>query len=190
MIVETVVTTKEENKHIHMAALGVKFDGDNVFLYPYKGTKTLANILKDKSGTINIVDKAEYLVKSALGNGSFKLNPAQKNNSYYLADCCHYYEFEMISFKKLDDKYEIKAKITNDEFIREYLGFNRAANLLVEAAVTASRIGISAEIEDLLNFLEEYKRVIFKTGNKKDEDTFYYLKNYALDLGGKEIDNS
>jgi len=190
MIIETVVATKAENKYIHLAALGAKFVDDKVFLYPYQGTKTLANILKEKSGTINIVDKAEYLVKSALGNGSFELQSADKTDNYYLADCCHYYEFEMLSFKQMENKYEIEAKIINDKFIREYLGFNRAANLLVEAAVTASRIGISSEAEDLLSFLDKHKRVIFKTGNKKAKETFDYLKKYAHDLGGKKIDNS
>lgn len=184
MIIETVITSLDENRNIHFAALGVEFFKQKIVFYPYQGSKTLENIINSKEGVVNIVDKAEYLIKAALGDYQFSVNKIKDDNQYYLEDSCHYYKFKLISVSEIDDKYKVSGKIVFNQSNREYLGFNRANNLLLEAAVKASRIGIKNTAKEVDAFLANNRRVILKTGDENAEYLFNLLKKYINDLGG------
>lgn len=185
MIIETVITSLNNNEELHFAAIGVEFFNQKLSFYPYKESKTLKNIIDRKEGVVNIVDKAEYLIKAALGDNELPVNKIKDDNLYYLKDSCHYYKFKVISAFKMGDKYKVSAKIIFDQRNREYIGLNRANNLLLEAAVKASRIGIKTTEKEVSNFLDKNKRVIFKTGDKNTEYLFNFLKKYIDNLGGK-----
>jgi hypothetical protein len=190
MIIETVITSLDENSKIHFAALGVEFFKQKIVFYPYQGSKTLENIINSKEGVINIVDKAEYLIKAALGDYHFSVNKIKDDNHYYLEDSCHYYKFRLISVSEIDDKYKVSGKIVLDQSNREYFGLNRANNLLLEAAVKASRIGIKNTCKEVDTFLDNNRRVILKTGDENAEYLFNFLKKYINDLGGNQIDRN
>lgn len=190
MIIETVITSLDENEELHFAALGVEFFNQNLSFYPYKESKTLKNIISRKEGVVNIVDRAEYLIKAALGDYKLSVNKIKDDNLYYLKDSCHYYKFKLLSVLEMDDKYKVSGKIVFDQMNREYLGFNRANNLLLEAAVKASRIGIKTTVKEVIAFLANNKRVILKTGDKNTEYLFNFLKKYIDDLGGNQIDRN
>jgi len=185
MIIETVITTQTSADNINFAALGVEFLGEKLVFFPYKDTVTAKNIQDSKKGVVNIVDRAKFIVFSALGDQKFNYKKTVELNSYFLEECCHYYVFKVLSVEDLGEKYKVSAKIIADEFIREACSFNRANNLLLEAAVIASRIGISFDKNDLLAYLQKNKRIIFKTGDEESKEVFRFLLQYANKQEGK-----
>jgi len=190
MMIETVIITLDKNEDINFAAFGVELQKAKLFFYPYQGSRTLENIINRQEGVVNIVDKAEYLIKAALGDAQLSINKIKDEGLYYLKDSCHYYQFKVNDITEMDNKYKVSAKIVLEQMNRAYLGFNRANNLLLEAAVKASRIGITTTEEEVNSFLNNNKRVIFKTGDQNTEYLFNFLKKYIADLGGNQIDRN
>lgn len=179
MIIETVITTINKYGEIHFSAVGVQFLKSKALFNLYKKSNTFENLKIKKFGIINIVDKAEYLIKAALGSEKMNTSKTQKNELYYLNDCCSYYHFKVLKIKDSGEKYRVEVKILRKKENRKYIGFNRANNLLLEAAVIASRIGIKKNKNDLKIFLKNNKRVIIKTGDKNTKKLFKFLKEIS-----------
>ncbi|MFP4020366.1 MAG: DUF447 domain-containing protein [Halanaerobium sp.] len=188
MIIETVITTQTNADKINFAALGVEFFEEKLVFYAYKDTATAENIKNSRKGVVNLVDRAKFIVFSALSDQKFKLKKTADLSGYFLEECCHYYEFKVLLVEDLGEKYRVTAEITADKFIKEASTFNRANNLLLEAAVIASRIGISFDKKDLLNYLDKNKRIIFKTGDNESKKVFNFLVEYAEKQEVKNID--
>ena len=176
MIIETVVSTVNKDNEPHFAAVGVEFIQQKAVFNLYKKSHTFSNLKNKDSGIINVVDKAEYLLKAALGSAKIEFSKIEKRNLYYLTDCCSYYQFKLINIEEQAEKYLVKVEITKAEENRKYIGFNRANNLLVEAAVIASRIGITKTKNDLVQFINQNLRVINKTGDKNTQELLKFLE--------------
>jgi hypothetical protein len=176
MIIETVITTINELGRIHFSAVGVKFFKSKALFDLYKKSDTFENLKIKDYGIINIVDKAEYFIKAALSSEKIDISEIKKNELYYLTDCCSYYHFKVLKIKDCGRKYRVEVKILRKKENRKYIGFNRANNLLLEAAIIASRIGITKNKNDLKKFLENNKRIIFKTGDKNTKKLLKFLE--------------
>lgn len=181
MIIETVMTTINKNKTPHFAAAGVELfsdKSDRVEFYLYKDSITAENLLKTKKGVINITDSALHLVKSALIEPDFQVKKTPDKDGFYLSRACSYLQFNVNSTAEKKEKYSIEAEIVSRVILREYRGFNRASNLLVEAAVRASRIGISTSRKEVKEFLQKNKRIIIKTAGSREIECYHFLKDY------------
>lgn len=176
MIIETVITTVNKKNKIHFAAVGVEFFQNKAIFKLYKKSSTFLNLKRKEFGIINVVDKAEYLIKAALSTAKMETSEVKKNEQYYLSDCCSFYQFKVLSMHDCGEKYKVEVKILNKTEKKKFIGFNRANNLLLEAAVIASRIGITKEKNDLIDFINSNKRVIIKTGDKNTEKTLDFLE--------------
>ena len=176
MIIETVITTVNLNGKINFSAVGVEFSKSRAIFNLYKKSNTVLNLEIKDYGIINIVDKAEYLIKAALSSEKMDISKLKENDLYYLSDCCSYYQFKVLEIKDCGEKYQVEVKILTKKENRKYIGFNRANNLLLEAAVIGSRIGITKDKSDLINFLNDNRRVIIKTGNTNTEKTLAFLE--------------
>jgi hypothetical protein len=176
MITETVITTVNENDKIHFSAIGIEFFKTKAVFYLYKKSITALNLKRKGSGVINIVDKAEYLIKSALNSKKIDVSQIKKNELYYLTDCCIYYEFKVLAIKNYEEKHKVEVEILVEKDNRRYIGFNRANNLLLEAAIIASRVGITKNKNDLIKFIDDNRRVIIKTGDKNTKELLKLLE--------------
>jgi hypothetical protein len=176
MITETVITTVNENDKIHFSAIGIEFSKTKAVFYLYKKSITALNLKRKGSGVINIVDKAEYLIKSALNSKKIDVSQIKKNELYYLTDCCIYYEFKVLAIKNYEEKHKVEVEILVEKDNRRYIGFNRANNLLLEAAIIASRVGITKNKNDLIKFIDDNRRVIIKTGDKNTKELLKLLE--------------
>ncbi|ADQ14383.1 DUF447 domain-containing protein [Halanaerobium hydrogeniformans] len=177
MIIETVMTSLDSKNDLNFSAIGVEFVKDKVIFYPYKNTTTAENILATKKGTVNIVDRSYYLILAALSEPEFAVDKTDLGN-YYLKDCCYYYEFKLSAISDLGKKYKLTANITAQKSRNDFIGLNRAENLLLEAAIIASRIGITKKTKELKNYLAENREIIFKTGDQKSKESYLFLKKY------------
>ena len=184
VIIEAVLTTLNSDKTPHFSTAGVKLNADIVEFYLYKSSKTAENLINTKKGVINITDSALHIVKSALSEPDFEVHKTADTNCFYLKNSCRYLEFNAAEAAEKKEKYLIRADIISRNNLREYIGFNRASNLLVEAAVMASRIGISCSSEEARNFLQKNRRIIIKTAGAAEIKCYNFLKKYLKYPGG------
>ena len=92
MIVETVVTTLDEDGQANFAAMGVVWGEDRIAIRPYVGTRTFRNLVRVREAVVNVTDDVLVFAKSALSRERFPSRPATHVRGVILADACHWRE--------------------------------------------------------------------------------------------------
>ena len=97
---------------------------------------------------------------------------------YLVSDACRFYEFRITSIDDSTERVTMQAEVTHSETRRDLFGFNRAKNLVLEAAILATRTAIlpRAEIE------AEYRKwetIVAKTGGPAEIEAFALLKRHV-----------
>ena len=92
MIVETVVTTLDEDGQANFAAMGVVWGEDRLVIRPYVGTRTFRNLVRAREAVVNVTDDVLVFAKSALSRERFPSRPATRVRGVILADACHWRE--------------------------------------------------------------------------------------------------
>src|SRR5262245_65431823 len=92
MIVETVVTTLDEDGGPNFAAMGVVWGEERLVIRPYVDTRTFRNLLRTREAVVNVTDDVLVFAKSALSRERFPSRPAARVRGVILADACHWRE--------------------------------------------------------------------------------------------------
>ena len=86
MIRETVVTTSAEDGHIHIAPMGIRERGDHLVLAPFRPSRSLDNMLRDRCAVINYTDDVRIIAGCLTGRHQWPLRPADRIQGARLRD--------------------------------------------------------------------------------------------------------
>ena len=75
MIVETVVTTLDEDGQANFAAMGVVWGEERLVIRPYVRTRTFRNLVRAREAVVNVTDDVLVFAKSALSRERFPEPP-------------------------------------------------------------------------------------------------------------------
>ncbi len=186
LILEGVVTTlnpaHEEGlrEDVNISPMGPLVSGsmDSLLLKPYTSSRTYANLKRHGEGVFHVTDDVELLARATLGRAEPSLLPARKITGRYIESCCRFYEFRV---EDLDDSRErtlIRCRVVHSERLRDLLGFNRARNAVLEAAILASRTAFLPH-EDILRQLDELQVLVDKTGAEPEKNAFTMLRDHV-----------
>jgi len=142
MIIESVVTTKSREKQLNFAPMGVVFEEKSVLLRPFQHTTTYKNMVQTGEGVVNITDDVLIFARSALSREIFEHFPARCVSSAVLSAACAYYEFVVLEIRECGERAEVRCQVVNSGRIRDFLGFNRGKNAVIEAAILATRLNL------------------------------------------------
>ncbi len=78
MIIETVVTTLDEDGEANFAAMGVVWGEDRLVIRPYVATRTFRNLVRTREAVVNVTDDVLTFAKSALSGERFPARPAAR----------------------------------------------------------------------------------------------------------------
>lgn len=185
MIVEGIVTTRDKDGNVNIApmgpiVLGNTINWQEIILRPFSSSRTLANLMNTIEGVFHITDDVLLFVQGVVGewsNGHPQLEPSRIVQTPRLADCCRYYEFNVVEFNLDCEPTRVRTAVVHNDEVRPFLGFNRARHAVIEAAIFASRIGI---LPDKV-VREEFARlrpIVDKTGEKSELLAFNILQGY------------
>ena len=76
MILETVVTTLDEDGAANFAAMGVVWGEERLIIRPYVATRTFKNLVRTREAVVNVTDDVLVFAKSALSRERFPGRPA------------------------------------------------------------------------------------------------------------------
>lgn len=142
MIFETLVTTQCAAGVAHLAPMGVRYQGDEVVLMPFKPSTTLANILATRCAVLNLTDDVRVFAGCVTGRRDFATVALQDFPGCRLADTLVHVELELL---RVDDDplrpvlHMARAREVSHGAFR---GFNRAQAAVIEGAVLVSRLGM------------------------------------------------
>ena len=198
LILEGIVTTlnpgHEEgiSEDINISPMGPLVSGamDSLLLKPYTSSRTYANLKRHGEGVFHVSDDVELLARATLGRAAPALLPTRKITGRYIESCCRFYEFRVEELDDSEERTRIRCRIVHSERLRDLLGFNRARNAVLEAAILASRTAFLPP-EDILRQLDELQVLVDKTGAEPEKKAFTILRDHVeearREAGGQEV---
>jgi hypothetical protein len=108
--------------------------------------------------------------------------PAKTIQGAVYRDTCSWIEVKVISSGGSEERAEFKCRILYRGRQKDFLGFCRAGNAVIEAAILATRLLLHGKNE-VLESLNQYMRVIEKTGSEIEKQAFKMLCDYVNKQG-------
>lgn len=159
MIHETVVSTLSPDGVLHLAPMGVRYEGEGdaarVLLLPFKPSRTLDNILATRSAVLNLTDDVRVFAGCVTGRREWPTVAIEGFHGRRLVDTLAHVELALDA--RHDDAQRPVLRMRRGRVGTHgiFAGFNRAQAAVIEAAVLVSRLGmlprekVEAEMEYL-----------------------------------------
>ena len=190
MIVETVVTTLDEDGAVNFAAMGVVWGEDRLVIRPYVETRTFRNLVRAREAVVNVTDDVLVFAKSALSRARFPSRPATRVQGAILADACHWREVlvEHVSVPEPRPggggaRADVAARVVAGAVGRPFAGLCRAKHAVVEASILASRARRLPR-DEVLQELDRLDPLVDKTGGPAEREAMAYVRAHVLRLVG------
>jgi hypothetical protein len=188
MILETVVTTQDEDGKTNFAAMGVVWGEDRIVIRPYVGTRTFRNLVRVREAVVNVTDDVLVFAKSALSRERFPSRPATRVRGAILADACHWREVLVEKVVAPEPRPEggradVTARVVAGGVGRPFTGLCRAKHAVVEASILASRARRLPR-DEVLRELDRLDPLVAKTGGPVEREAMAYVRAHVARLVG------
>lgn len=178
MIVETIVTTLDEQGAINFAPMGVEWGEETIVLKPFLETTTFQNLEQRRMAVVNLTDDVMLFAEGAIASPQYPSIPASVVQGVVLESACSWRELAVEAIDATPPRSRIDARVVHSGFRREFIGFNRARHAVLEAAILATRTHlIPAE-----QIREEYARlqvIVEKTAGPREREAMDLLTRYV-----------
>ena len=174
MIYEVIISTMNEDGSSHVAPMGVSQKADFVVLKPFKPSKTLENILTQKTAVMNIVTDVRVFAGVVTGRSNFNLVALPCNKGFFLKDALSYLTLSLAEIHDDEIRSTLYMNKVDVIHLSSFKGFNRAQAAIIEASVLMSRLDLLSQdkIKQEIKYLEI---AISKTAGKKEIQAWEWL---------------
>lgn len=142
MILETIITTRDESGRDHIAPMGVREQDGFVVLSPFRPSATLEHVLREKCAVVNYTDDVRIFAGCLTGRYDWQTLPVVHLPCRRLAGALAHSE---VKLERMEDD-ATRPRLYCRELAREthgsFRGFNRAQAAVVEAAILVSRLNM------------------------------------------------
>lgn len=184
MILEGLVTTTDAGGDLHLAAMGPTVDEaerlagtlTRFVLRPFPTSRTAGHLLRSRAGVFHITDDV-LLVAQVVAGRLAAPPPARRAavvTGFVLEDACRAWEFEIDSIDDSGQRLVLDARIVAEHVGRPFLGFQRAAHAVVEAAIVVTRLHL-LEREAVRRQFADLAVLVEKTGGRREREAFALL---------------
>ena len=184
MIIEGIVTTTAPDGRLHVAAMGPWIDDaerasgrvTRLTLRPFATSHTAGNLARVPSGVFHLTDDALLLARIVAGRleGEPESRPADRVPGRVLVDACTAWEFAVERVDDSGPRIECAARVVATHHGRPFIGFNRAAHAVVEAAILVTRLHL-LDRDDIRRRLADLRVLVEKTGGPREHEAFSLL---------------
>ena len=166
-----------EDGAINFAPMGVEWSEDAIVLKPFIETTTYRNVRAVRSAVVNLVDDVRVFARAAIESPQYPTVPAVSVRGAVLADCCSWREIEIRSIDSTPPRSRLEGQVVHRGVRREFIGFNRARNAVLEAAIYATRLHLlpRAFVE---SELERLQVIVDKTAGAQEFEAMALLTEH------------
>jgi len=178
VIIESIVTTVDVNGSINFAPMGVEWGEETIVLKPFLETTTFRNLSATGVAVVNLTDDAMLFAQGAISSPQFPSIPATIVEGAVLEAACSWRELRVVTIDATPPRSRIEAQVVHRGTKREFIGFNRARNAVLEAAILATRTHLLPAEQ----IREEYARlqvVVDKTAGPREREAMDLLTQYV-----------
>jgi hypothetical protein len=178
VIVETIVTSLDRSGAINFAPMGVEWGEETILLKPFLETTTFQNVSTTRAAVVNLTDDAMLFAQGAISSPQFPSFPAAVVRGVVLDAACSWRELEVVSVDATPPRSRIEAKVVHRGTRREFIGFNRARNAVLEAAILATRTHLLPP-EQISEEFARLQVVVDKTAGPREREAMELLTQYV-----------
>lgn len=178
MIIETIVTSSGPSGSINFAPMGVEWQDDALVLKPFLETATFRNVSADRAAVVNLTDDVMLFARAALTDPQFPSFPAVVVRGVVLEAACSWREVEVVSVDDTPPRSRIATRVVHRGFRREFIGFNRARNAVLEATILATRTHL-LPLEQIREELARLQVVVDKTAGPREQEAMAFVTEYV-----------
>jgi hypothetical protein len=178
MIVEAIFATLDPAGRPNFAPMGVVWGEDEMTVRPFRATHTYQNLLATRCGVVNVTDDVLAFVDCALGDPALPHFPATTICGAVLENACYWREVVLFDGGGDFTRAELRCRVVRRGWRRDFLGFNRARGVVIEAAILVTRVHLLGKARVLAS-LAESEAVVLKTGDAAEWLALRRLRDYA-----------
>ncbi len=180
MIIETVVTTRNDVGKVNFAAMGVVWGETQITIRPFLNTRTYKNLARVGEAVVNVTDNVLIFAKSALTHEACDSMPARHVGGVILKDSCHWREVVVERIVPPPagalPRAQVVTRVVGGGQLRPFAGLCRAKHAVVEASILASRLHLSSR-DDVLRELERLDVLVEKTGDAQEREAMAFIRD-------------
>lgn len=156
MILESVVTTRQEDGSAYIAPLGLHVDGANLIIAPFRPSTTLANLQREGYAVVNWTTDVRLFAGPVTGRRDWPVVALESFPGYRLEAAHTHAELKVISIEEDSLRPRFRCEITQEVMHTPFRGLVRAQAAVVEAAILVSRLHMlpPEKIESELQYLQ------------------------------------
>lgn len=174
MIFETIITTINTEGKPHVAPFGVRYEGENVVISPFKPSITLSNILATEYAVMNLTDDVRVFASALTNRQAWQLLPANLVKGFRLENCLEHVELALIETRDDADRPQLVMQKIFSQHHQSFKGFNRAQAAVIELAVLASRLHM-LPMEKIQAEMQYLQIAIDKTAGENERQAWSWL---------------
>lgn len=140
VIYETVVTTVSPEGVPHVAPMGVRYQGTQVVLMPFKPSTTHDNITATGHAVLNLLTDTRVFAGCVTGRKQWPLVAAEKIPGQRLAHALSHVELALAERRDDVQRPVLLMSRVHEAAHAPFIGFNRAQAAVIEGAVLISRL--------------------------------------------------
>ncbi len=185
MIVETIVSTLDESGAPNFAPMGVILNNEFITVRPYRSTRTCRNLVSGGYGVVNFSDDALAYVQCGLYHAILPHFTARTVPGVVYQGTCSWQEMALVSQGGSKGRAELQFRVMHKGRHREFLGFCRARNAVIEATILATRLDFCDP--DIMNpKLIQCGEIIEKTGGVAEKQAFQLIQDFVKKRGSDD----
>lgn len=142
MIFETIVTTLSPDGELHLAPMGIRYEGDEVLMMPFKPSRTLDNVLATGKAVLNLTTDVRVFAGCVTGRREWPTIALDGFAGRRLASALTHVELELVKPQDHDVRPILHMRRVGEHAHAAFPGFNRAQAAVIEGAVLVSRLSM------------------------------------------------
>ena len=184
MILEGLVTTCDATGAMHVAAMGPAVAEEalrsgrveRLVVRPFPTSQTAGHLRRHPAGVFHLTDDVLLLARVVAGVAvpPPAARPATGVAGWVLEDCCRAFEFVIETRDESAERVRLDARVVATHVGRPFIGFNRAAHAVIEAAILVTRLHLLGDTE-VSRRLADLEPLIRKTGGTREHEAFALL---------------
>jgi hypothetical protein len=182
MIIETIFSTIDESDRPNFAPMGLRWGLDSVTVRPFRNTDTYRNLISTGYGIANMTDDVLAYARCALNGDVLPHFAARKIRGVVFEGTCAWRELEVISHGGAFDRAEVQCRVVHSEKRKDFLGFCRAGNAVIEAIILATRLAFyDRKIVD--DKMADYAEIVDRTGGANEKQALRAVQDFIRKAG-------
>ena len=141
-IYETVITTVDVDGNPHVAPMGVRREGREIVLAPFRPSVTLGNILATRCAVLNIVTDVRVFAGCVTGRKGWPTEAVEHVNGVRLEAALGHSELTLERVEENAQRPVLHMTRVFDATHADFPGYNRAQGAVIEGAVLVSRLDL------------------------------------------------